>query len=162
MCQLIEIWPFRPSDAQACCEIRRRAVLAVSPRFYGRAVRQAWTSEFSSNPDLDIVAAGGTVLIAKSSNDQARGFASFRLFGNIGKLLRLYIEPDVQELGIGSALLRKSEEQMAAAGADKAILEASLSALAFYERRGYQVTARIRHDLGNGIKMDVRDMEKSL
>ena len=162
MSQHFDIRAFRPDDDPLLCDIRRRAVLAVPPRFYGPAALQNWADEDRPGSHAAMIARGGSVLVAEATDRALLGMAAFAVRGASGTLFRLYIDPKAQRSGVGAALLHKAEGDMSARGATQVVLESSLAALAFYEKRGYVVTARTRLHYDDGTPFDVRAMEKTL
>lgn len=163
MTQLLDIRPMRPGDDQHLSDIRQRSVLAVSDRFYDRTARENWAAEDFPGSHLAMLERGVQVLVATASEDATPlGLAAYLVKEAVGTLVRLYVDPNAQGQGIGGALLAEAEAGMARAAARRIELESSLSALAFYEKRGYLITARIRHHYQDGTPFDVRMMEKTL
>lgn len=58
------------------------------------------------------------------------------------ELVACYVHPDHQGAGVGAALVERMHEEMRAAGFERVELTASLNAVAFYERRGYDRVER--------------------
>src|SRR3546814_17133201 len=77
--------------------------------------------------------------VAVSGLPGAIGFCAVK-----GQELRsLYVDPDWSGLGVGSALLRRAEAIITAAGPERVVIGPSLAGLPFYEQRGSQgVTGR--------------------
>ncbi len=77
----------------------------------------------------------------------------------------LWIHPDYQGLGIGSALLRHGEEQIRAAGYARSWLSCSAfntRALGFYQSRGYRVFRSSQHLHECGVDEESFGMERML
>ena len=77
----------------------------------------------------------------------------------------LWVLPDAQGNGVGSALLLEAERQIAAAGHERAWLTCSgfnPRALAFYLRRGYRETRRQSEELEPGLVDNTIILEWSL
>lgn len=162
MSQHFDIRAFRPEDDPLLCNIRRRAVLAVPPRFYNPAALQNWADEDRPGSNGAMAARGVSVLVAEAPDRALLGMAAFAVRDATGTLFRLYIDPEAQRTGVGTALLHRAEGDMSACGATRVMLESSLAALAFYEKHGYAVTARTRLHYDDGTPFDVREMEKTL
>ena len=77
----------------------------------------------------------------------------------------LWVLPEAQGKGVGSALLLEAESQIAAAGHDRAWLTCSgfnPRALAFYLRRGYRETRRQLEELEPALVDNTIILERSL
>ncbi|GLU58496.1 GNAT family N-acetyltransferase [Arthrobacter sp. TES] len=101
--------------------------------------------------DYAAIAASGDALLAWS-DDQLVGMLITRLEDPALHIHNLAVSPDVQGLGLGSALLIEAEQLARRAGRDELRLytnEAMLENLTFYRRRGYQETHR---DIEDGFR----------
>jgi len=77
----------------------------------------------------------------------------------------LWVLPEAQGKGVGSALLLHAERQIVLAGYDRAWLTCSgfnPRALAFYLRRGYSETRRLEEELEPGLVDNTIILERSL
>ena len=90
-----------------------------------------------------------TCLVGRAADGEAiRGFVSFALERDglerdvrRGTVQNLYVEPEARGAGLGGDLLAAAEEALAAAGAERVVLEAMAAndeARSFYEARGYE------------------------
>lgn len=70
-------------------------------------------------------------------NRSGRLLAFGDLHPGTGQISRLYVDPDAQGTGIGTALLTEMENRLLHLGFREASLESALNALHFYENRGY-------------------------
>ncbi|MHC8609855.1 GNAT family N-acetyltransferase (plasmid) [Paenarthrobacter ureafaciens] len=101
--------------------------------------------------DYAAIAASGDALLAWS-DDQLVGMLITRVEDAALHIHNLAVSPDVQGLGLGSALLIEAEQLARRAGRDELCLytnEAMLENLTFYRRRGYQETHR---DIEDGFR----------
>jgi predicted GNAT family N-acyltransferase len=57
--------------------------------------------------------------------------------GDVARLGRMAVEPDLRGRGLGAAILREAEREAVAAGAGRISLHAQLPARSLYERDGY-------------------------
>ncbi len=103
-----------------------------------------------SDYDLEIIGN----LIDAFSQDQLRALAGKRriyiyeedgvLLGTIGledgKLYNFFVSPDRQGSGVGGELLDYVEKKAKAEGRQKLTVDSSLTAVAFYRRKGYRQT----------------------
>ena len=76
-----------------------------------------------------------------------------------GYLDRLYVAADFQGRGAGSLVAGALEEYARARGAEKMTVHASLTARAFFEKRGYKVLERRRVER-KGVELTNFLMEK--
>ena len=85
--------------------------------------------------DFDNLTEGETIWVAEHEG-QRLGFASLWLEDNF--LHHLFVSPQVQGQGVGSALLQHVQRQFTAKGALKCLLK-NHAALTFYQRHGWQL-----------------------
>ncbi len=81
------------------------------------------------------------------------------------KLHKLYVHPDWQRRGLGSALLKEVEAIARARGATTLMLnvnKGNAAALAAYRQRGFTIRDSIVADIGGGFVMDDYVMVKNL
>lgn len=100
-----------------------------------------------------------------SQADNPIGFAHARLEGDICKLDKLYIHPDLQRRGVGRALLNEIKTFAAKHAAKQLSLQVNrgnLAAIAAYQRYGFVVREARVFDIGGGFVMDDYVMEASL
>ena len=98
---------------------------------------------------------------------ELRGFASVGPtdIASEFKLHKLYVHPDWQRLGLGSALLQECESTARAPGATMLTLnvnQRNAVALAAYRQRGFTIRDFIVADIGGGFVMDDYVMVKPL
>lgn len=162
MAPLFQLRPFEASDADALADIHRRAILAVSPRFYSQAERESWA--YGTDPaDYARTTAGHeTFTIAIAPSGGVVAFCSYSSDDETGMIAGLFTAPEAQGQGAGKALLKSAEAALSSAGALRLTVASSLCAIAFYERHGYRVTARALRKTRGGLEIGIRQMEKVL
>jgi N-acetylglutamate synthase-like GNAT family acetyltransferase len=79
-----------------------------------------------------------------------------------GEIQGLYVSPDAGRRGIGLKLLRTLEERARASGLKSLHLTATLNAVSFYERAGFQAQQKLTHILREGIERECISMIKEL
>ena len=90
---------------------------------------------------------------------ELRGFASVgpSEIATEFKLHKLYVHPDWQRHGLGSALLKEAESTARARGATMLLLNVNKRnevALAAYRQRGFTIRETVTVDIGGGFVMD--------
>jgi ribosomal protein S18 acetylase RimI-like enzyme len=111
--------------------------------------------------------ASGIVWFRALINGELRGFASVGPTETATefKLHKLYVHPDWQRHGLGSALLKNCETTARTHGAAALILNVNkrnTAALAVYRQRGFVIRESIVADIGGGFVMDDYVMVKAL
>ncbi len=95
------------------------------------------------------------------------GFASFGPEDepHVFKLHKLYLPQEQRSRGLGSLLLRHSEDEMRRLGARELCLNVNkqnTKAIAAYQRNGFRISDSVVVDIGQGFVMDDYVMTKSL
>lgn len=76
-------------------------------------------------------------------------------------ITRVYVLPDYQKKGYGTFIVKNIEEQICGSY-DKAYLDASLPAVALYEKLGFSIIKHERYHVKNGVILVYEVMEKEL
>ena len=145
----------RPGDGDAMQRLHQRAIMATSDAYYSLAERESWAVGLRpdqyvtpANGHFDVVEADGVVVaFCDHGPDEIKG---------------LYIDPDFQGRGIGSALLEQAENRMREAGITIAHIHSALSSQGFYERHGYCEIERTKHRSRGGLMLPSVRLEKHL
>ena len=130
----INIRPARAHDSEAIARVVKESWLATNRRFlpedsakavmHGDRLAEITAMHWQS---IHVAELDGAVVGAVGANDQ-------------GHMWMLYVLPDCQGLGIGSALYSAAIDNMRKSGTRKAMLEvlaANESAVSFYRTRGW-------------------------
>ncbi|WP_039058650.1 GNAT family N-acetyltransferase [Enterobacter sp. Bisph1] len=88
--------------------------------------------------DFDADTLDETVWVAEE-NGHRLGFAS--VYDNDNFLHNLFVDPDCQGKGVGSALLKKVQSTFTSTGALKCLAQ-NKAAMAFYQRHGWHIEAQ--------------------
>ena len=128
----IKIRPATTEDRQALWQVHIQAIRQTAKSHYDAAQIEAWAGRltpegYAPNPDVFFVAeAEGNVV----------GFAELNL--ERGEIEAVFVAPDCGRRGVGRRLLQTLEDLAAQRGLTHLTLDASLNAVAFYERMGYR------------------------
>lgn len=149
----------RLADAAGLSAVQERAVRVLGRRVYNDSQIESW------------VHGNSPARYSEAMLDDGEAFevAVSRLRGVVGfcgvkdhEVRSLYVDPDWSGLGVGSALLRRAEAMIAAAGHDRVAIGASLAGLPFYEQRGYSVLKMRHWRSRGGLMIPAAEMEKPL
>lgn len=122
---------------------------------YLRARRENWrwlNGDRWQLEDFDAETLGETLWVAMEEGNRV-GFASVLTSDNF--LHCLFVDPDAQGRGVGSALLKHVQQQFTGTGALKCLAK-NRRALAFYERHGWKPQARGESVQGEYVLMHYR------
>lgn len=152
------IRPYRPTDIDQILALYRETIRAVNSRDYTPEQIASWAPD-----DLDPVRwnsrfSNSATLVAEGDGEVILGFANIE---NGRHIDCVYVHKDHQGEGIASGLLAALEAEARREGARKLYTDASITALPFFERRGYVVIAE-QHVLIDGLQFRNYKMEKVL
>jgi GNAT superfamily N-acetyltransferase len=136
----VEIRPFTEADRP----FLRTLFLAVRRHNWRWLDGSEWQLE-----DFDGVILGETVLVAEADGQRV-GFAG--LLENDNFLHSLYVDPDWQGRGVGSALLKAAEARFTSTGALKC-LQKNKAAQAFYLKHGWKMISQGEGEHGGYVLM---------
>ncbi len=108
-----------------------------------------------------IVGCGGWSLKPPAYGAMTRGPARVA-GGAAAKVRAMYVHPDYARRGVGSLVLAAIERAIAAAGHRTAALDATLSGVPLYERRGYRAVGETAAELPDGQRLRFVCMQKRL
>ena len=128
------IRPFQPSDAPALLSLFRDTIRRVNRRDYSPEQIKAWASDEIDEAAWTSRFEGRFVVVAEA-DDRIAGFGEMQPNGHID---RFFVSADHQGLGIGRALLHAIEAEARRIGLRRLDADASLTAVPFFERRGFE------------------------
>ncbi|GHC15494.1 acetyltransferase [Kushneria pakistanensis] len=152
----LNIRPCTLDDDEITLALFQRAVREIASRDYTPAQIEAWIDGIAL-PTWAAVNAQRRMWIAML-DDVPAGFTDLT---NEGHLDRLFVSPDYQRCGVASALLDMVEQAARQRGMTRLTTDASLTALPFFETRGFVVT-RARQVERRGQALDNFQMKKRL
>ena len=144
-----------PRDAQALDALHKASVRALCAKAYSARQIEAWLGGRSPADYCRAMIAGERMFVVERDG-LVVGFASIK-----GERLRgLYVDP-VHGRGAGPLLLGRAEQHVREEGAAVLSLQATLNAVAFYQRHGF-VADRNNSVVRGGRELAVVDMSKRL
>ncbi len=129
----LTIRPFHLDDAPALLRLFRDTIRRVNCRDYAPEQVEAWASD-----EIDEAAWAsrflGRFVVVAEADGQIAGFAELEPNGHLD---RVFVSADHQGQGIGHALLDAIEAEARRVGLQQLDADVSLTALPFFERRGF-------------------------
>jgi putative acetyltransferase len=125
--------PFLPADAPLLAEIFRAGVEELTADDYSEAQQEAWLSAVDDEESFAARLANELTLVATLEGSPA-GFASLKGAEHIDML---YVHPAVARQGVATMLVDALERLAANRGALQLTVDASDTARAFFDKRGY-------------------------
>mgnify|MGYP000144314639 FL=1 len=151
--------PARSADADAVRETLAGAIEAFGPDAYDEREVAAWLPD-DADPVLDGLDEAAQVVVVAEREGAVAGVG--RLDANDGEVIAVYVHPDHARRGVGSTLLAHLEGHARAADLSELTLVASLNAVDFYERTGYERVGAVSHETSDGVELDCVEMRKEL
>lgn len=125
--------PFLPADAPLLAEIFRASIEELTGDDYGEAQQRAWASVADDEADFAARLANRLTLVG-TLDGSPLGFIALEGPEHIDML---YVHPAVAGQGVGAMLCDAVEKIAASRGTRRLIVDASDSALGFFQHRGY-------------------------
>jgi N-acetylglutamate synthase-like GNAT family acetyltransferase len=117
-----------------------------------------WASSPTPEGFRDVI--GNTEFFVSERDGQIVGFGF--LDKRTERIEAIFVDPDVQRSGLGSAILQTLEDTARKAGLASLTLSSTLNAVAFYEHAGFKALKRTRYEHPNGFELDCVIMQKEL
>ena len=161
--RMLVLRPFRPGDGAALLMLHRRAILALAGGIYSQAECESWAHGLRARLYAEIAARWETFVVAEMLHRAVGGYCSYTMRDDgTGEVCGLYTDPLFQKRGLGTALLLRAEGDLAAAGATRIKVRASLASRSFYQRRGYAVVEHASWKTRGGLEIGTVRMLKAL
>ena len=151
----MQVRPPTPRELSAVAELHTAAAEAGGRRAYDESTTAAWAKRGERGPDdypVDDPASHFVVAVT----DRVCGFGE--VVPEVGEVRAVYVHPDCERRGVGTALLAHVEGYARGRGVESLSLQSSLNAVGFYETAGYEADAAEASPGG----IEVVRMEKSL
>jgi putative acetyltransferase len=130
--------PFLPADTQVLAEIFRQSIAELAADDYSEPQQEAWAARADDEAVFGKKLADQLTLIATLEGSPV-GFASLAGKDTIDML---YVHPAVAGQGVATMLVDALEKLAGARGAVRLRVDASDSALEFFQKRGYVAQQR--------------------
>ena len=132
------IRPYLPADAPLLAEIFRASIEELTTEDYSEAQQEAWASAADDEQAFAERLAKQLTLVG-TLNGAPVGFIALE---GRERIAMLYVHPVAAGQGVGTMLYDAAEKLAAARGASKLTVEASDSASAFFQHRGFVAQQR--------------------
>ncbi len=151
-----------PEDCRPFLEVHHAAVRSVAAKDYTREVIEAWAPMPITDDAVALVRANpdGEYRLVAEFGGRIVGIAA--LVAKKAELRACYVAPELNQNGIGSALVRGLEGAALEQGLGFLELDSSLTATRFYKAQGYEVRDYGEHILRSGQRMGCVRMRKDL
>ena len=122
----------RPEDAEAICRLHVASIRVLCARDYTPEQIEAWAGPKQAADYVRGMEAGESMYVAEADGELL-GFGC-----RLGQELRaLYVSPTATGRGVGTAVLKRIEDDAFAAEIRAIELHSTLTAASFYHARGY-------------------------
>ncbi|WP_246145829.1 GNAT family N-acetyltransferase [Rubripirellula lacrimiformis] len=132
----ITIRPLRPEDAAACLDLFRDTIHRVCHVDYSAEQRNAWASDQIDSDAWKRRFEDRYSLVA-CCNGRIEGFTDMTTDGYLD---RIFVSADHQRMGIARQMVEALVDYAANACINRVTTESSITAKAFFESQGFQVT----------------------
>lgn len=136
--------PYLAADTMALRELFAQSIEELTQDDYDEDQRLAWVSSAQDAEEFAARLSGMLTLVVQLDGEYL-GFASLKDNTHIDML---FVHPYYASKGVGSTLMSALEAIAAARGTEAVTVDASDTAMAFFERRGFEATQR------NSIPLD--------
>ena len=149
--------PFLPTDTNPLRDLFAQSIEELTQDTYDEAQRAAWIEAAEDAAVFGKRLASGVTLVVHAGG-QYQGFATLK---DNTLLDLIYVHPFAAGMGVGATLLDALERIATARGSSTLAVDASDTALPFFEHRGYVATQRNARALGD-VWLSNTTMKKQL
>lgn len=177
---MVEVRDARRADRRAVRDVHVDSVKGLGGAAYDEQVVDAWAGDEERDPenyrvegdDVAFLVAvddedSGDCETASEPGDEVVGFGELRVgepeeydVEADAEIRAMYVAPDHAGEGVGTALLRELESRARERDVESVVLTASLNAVPFYERHGFERLREKRHEFGGEVTGRVVEMRK--
>ncbi len=152
----LELRRFRASDLDDVCELVRKTINTSYAAVYPPRVVDFFHDYHKREIVLSDAVVGHTAVVRAGRKLVATGT-------RIGTTVRrVFVRADLQRRGIGGLVMAELEQAAAADGIERLDLSASLPALEFYLRLGYEIVSEEDYEVAPGQHLEYYEMAKQL
>jgi len=151
----------QPEDAFQMHHVHVTSVRTLCASDYTFEQIEAWVGKLDPQKRRQYMTQGShreILFVAEEKLGVIVGFSSL----GINEVNAVHVHPHYTQMGVGTLLLNAVETEARAQNMKKLKLSASITAVPFYQARGYQAIARSFHTLRSGVEIPCVSMEKSL
>ncbi|MFG1371101.1 GNAT family N-acetyltransferase [Xanthobacter oligotrophicus] len=134
----LSLRPYLPADAPVLAALFRAAIADLTGEDYDEEQQEAWSAAADDEDAFATRLAGALTLVALRDGAQV-GFVSLKDNAHIDLL---YVAPDAAGTGVARALCDAAETLAKGRGTLKLTVDASDTALGFFQHRGYEAHRR--------------------
>lgn len=146
------------ADAPAICRIHTGAIRQTCGQVYSPRAIETWVDML--RPEKYHEQISTMIFRVAEARGDVLGFALF--FPRSGELNALYVAPEAQRRGIGTALLEDVHRLARSLGHPAVHLRATLNAESFYACHGYVAERRTEHRLTADVALPCIEMTRAL
>ncbi len=154
----IEIRPATTADREAIREVAREAWHDTYDELDEETIDET-VDEWYADDELErALSEPGTAVLVAESDDEVVGFTHGVVQGDEGDVLRMYVRPDNQRAGIGTALHERLREDLEDFNMERmrAIdLASNDGGRAFYEELGFEASGEGTVEIGDEERTEV-------
>lgn len=144
---MVSVRPAELVDRGQILEVHVSAIRELCATHYTAEQIETWAGRLRAD-SYDRVLRERELLVAVEA-DVVVGFG--QLDAVTGEIEAIYVRPSAARRGVGSGLLHALEDIARSAGLQELFLDASLNAIAFYERAGFRVVDERMHRFESGV-----------
>jgi len=147
---------FRENDLDEVHELARTTIETSYAAVYPPAAVAFFHNFHRRETVLSDAAGGQTVVVFSADALVATGTRAGE------DIRRVFVLPDYQRRGIGRLMMAELEAKAIADSVERIVLSASLPALEFYLRLGYEVVSEVDYEVVPGQHLEYYEMAKEL
>ena len=148
----------RATDADAVGRVHRSAIRELCRTHYTDEQIEAWSGPRPAGHFAEVIRA--KEFYVAEEGGEVVGFGS--LNPEACEVDAVYVAPAAAGRGVGTELLRTVEARARELGLKRLSVDASLNAVGFYERAGFELQGTGTHRLGNAVDLPCAHLSKEL
>ncbi|MDS0259537.1 GNAT family N-acetyltransferase [Haloarcula sp. S1CR25-12] len=156
-----------PADVDRLCEVNRVAIETLGTEPYDEHQIAAWKR--GVDPELYPIEAAETHFLVAETDERVVGFGwmkpeadEYFTIDVSGEITGMYVHPTAARNGVGTRLLGELERAARDRSVESLGLWASLNAVSFYRKHGYETMGEQALEYDDGTELPVEEMRKVL